>query len=80
MKEHGGFTGVELANIAAMQMKLKEYEAIGALEECRAAIEKQKPKKPIEQHILGLSGRGGKCPSCKHYLDRDVYAMYCNCG
>lgn len=33
MKEHGGFTGVELANIAAMQMKLKEYEAIGTLEE-----------------------------------------------
>lgn len=33
MKEHGGFTGVELANIAAMQMKLKEYEAIGTSEE-----------------------------------------------
>lgn len=33
MKEHGGFTGVELANIVAMQMKLKEYEAIGTLEE-----------------------------------------------
>lgn len=26
MKEHGGFTGVELANIAAMQMKLKECQ------------------------------------------------------
>lgn len=33
MKEHGGFTGVELVNIAAMQMKLKEYEAIGTSEE-----------------------------------------------
>lgn len=41
MKEHGGFTGVELANIAAMQMKLKEYEAIGTPEECRAAVEKE---------------------------------------
>ena len=40
MKEHGGFTGVELANIAAMQMKLKEYEAIGTPEECREAVEK----------------------------------------
>ena len=36
MKEHGGFTGVELANIAAMQMKLKEYEAIGTPEEFQA--------------------------------------------
>lgn len=34
MKEHGGFTGVELAQIAARQMKLKEYEAIGTPEEC----------------------------------------------
>ena len=41
MKEHGGFTGVELAQIAAGQMKLKEYQAIGTVEECRAAIEKQ---------------------------------------
>lgn len=31
------FTGVELAQIAAMQMELKEYEKIGTLEECRAA-------------------------------------------
>lgn len=41
MKEHGGFTGVELAQIAAGQMKLKEYRAIGTPEECRAAVEKQ---------------------------------------
>ena len=26
--------------------KLQEYEAIGTVEECRAAVEKQKPKKP----------------------------------
>lgn len=41
MKEHGGFTGVELAQIAIGQMKLKEYQAIGTPEECRAAMEKQ---------------------------------------
>ncbi len=41
MKEHGGFTGVELAQIAAGQMKLKEYQTIGTPEECRAAMEKQ---------------------------------------
>ena len=34
MKERGGFTGVELAQIAAGQMKLKEYEAVGTPEEC----------------------------------------------
>ena len=33
MKENGAFSGVELAQIAAMQMKLKEYQAIGTVEE-----------------------------------------------
>ena len=59
MKEHGGFTGVELANIAAMQMKLKEYEAIGTPEECRKAREKQMPKKVVKN-----GKRSYKCPCC----------------
>lgn len=40
LKENGAFTGVELAQLAAMQMKLKEYQTIGTVEECRAAVEK----------------------------------------
>lgn len=50
MKEHGGFTGVELANIAAMQIKLKNYEAIGTLEERWAAMAKQNVNKELESH------------------------------
>ncbi len=76
MKEHGGFTGVELANIAAMQMKLKEYEAIGAPEECRTAREKQIPKKPdfTEDKTFAL------CPCCnsKGLLNKQKYCD--NCG
>ena len=65
MKEHGGFTGVELANIAAMQMKLKEYEAIGTPEECRTAREKQMPMKPdfTKDKEFAL------CP-CNRYLSK----------
>lgn len=33
MKEHGAFTGTELAQLAAMQMRLREYERIGTPEE-----------------------------------------------
>lgn len=33
MKEHGAFTGTELAQLAAMQ-RLREYERIGTPEEC----------------------------------------------
>ena len=45
------FTGIELAQIAAMQMRLKEYERIGTPEECRAAMEKQNStNKELESH------------------------------
>lgn len=33
MKENGAFTGVELAQILAMQMELKKYQSIGTVEE-----------------------------------------------
>ena len=71
MKEHGGFTGVELANIAAMQMKLKEYEAIGTPEECRAAMEKQTaiPREIIEGKYF--------CQKCHNLMP---YPGYCRCG
>lgn len=71
MKEHGGFTGVELANIAAMQIKLKEYEAIGTQEECRAAIEKQTAisREIIEGNYV--------CPKCHNLMP---YPGYCGCG
>lgn len=41
LKENGAFTGMELAQLAAMQMRLRKYMQIGTVEECRAAIEKQ---------------------------------------
>lgn len=66
--------------ILTMIEELEQYRAIGTPEECREAIEKQKSKKPTEQYRLGTSGRGGKCPSCKHHLDRSVDVMYCDCG
>ena len=46
MKENGSFSGVELAQIATMQTRLKDYEAIGTIEEFKALKEKNEPKKP----------------------------------
>lgn len=63
MKEHGGFTGVELAQIAAGRMKLKEYQTIGTPEECRAAREKQIPKRPKEYEDKYYG-----CPTCRNVL------------
>lgn len=42
MKENGAFTGVELAQLAAMQMRLKEYSAIGTIEEFKDLKENQR--------------------------------------
>ena len=42
MKDNGCFTGMELAQIAAGQMLLKEYQAIGTVEECKEAVKKLK--------------------------------------
>lgn len=39
IKENGAFTGMELAQLAAMQMRLKKYEKIGTPEECQTAME-----------------------------------------
>lgn len=44
------------------------------------ALEKQIPKKPVEQiKLLGLD-KGGKCPFCQKYINNDKYWMYCECG
>ena len=78
MKEHGGFTGVELANIAAMQMKLKEYRAIGTPEECQAAMEKQTAKKVISfEYHNGTINYG--CPVCKWKIISKINGEWC-CG
>lgn len=77
MKEHGGFTGVELANIAAMQMKLKEYETIGTPEECWEAVEKQTDEKPTA--VLGIfGGTEYECKNCgSDVCYGDEYCRWC---
>lgn len=87
MMDNGAFTGTELAQIAAMQMKLKEYQQLGTVEELRDAREKQIPKKPIwEKGVCYAMTKDGKerremipkCPSC---LSRElIYGYPCKCG
>ena len=44
------------------------------------ALEKQLPKKHIEQiRLLGLD-KGGKCPLCHKYINNNRYWAYCDCG
>lgn len=79
----GILPGSDIGNtiIKALE-ELKQYRAIGTLEECRAAMEKQTAKKvkSISQvkdrdSYVGLIGR---CPCCGDILEEGT--VYCDCG
>lgn len=66
--------------------ELEQYRAIGTVEECRAAVEKQKAKKPDFEGDGYADGNlvydTWICPCCgKHYeVDCDDYDFCPNCG
>lgn len=77
----------EKANtILVMVEELKQYRAIGTLEECRAAVEKQTAKKPDYEGDGYSDGHlvydTWICPCCgKHYeVDYDDYDFCPDCG
>ena len=76
MKDNGAFSGVELAQIAAMQMKLKDYQSIGTIEEFKALKEKNEPKKPLCVSMAKDKdknvGNIGRCPCCNDIVSEDM--------
>ena len=61
--------------------EIQQYRAIGTVEECREAVEKQKPKRPIKD-----KWKHDCCPSCGWFVSEetgwgDRYNPHCeNCG
>lgn len=64
----------EHEQLAEWLEELKQYRAIGTIEECRAAVEKQKAKK-IVRVKLGQSEWGSeyRCPVCESDLIKTVF-------
>lgn len=70
--------------------EIQQYRAIGTVEECRAAVEKQRAKKPImktDDGIESISGLSPYCPFCGCELtdripfdNKDFYFHCLNCG
>lgn len=64
--------------------EVQQYREIGTVEECREAREKQKPKIPIFEHMLGEWTGKFRCPICKKVVThdcRDTKNTFCeNCG
>lgn len=57
--------------------ELRQYRAIGTPEECRAAMEKQKPKKPVMDGYCCFESY--ECPTCHHDISNEQ--KYCDkCG
>ena len=68
--------------------EVQQYRAIGTPEECRAAVGKQKTKKPImKQYFEDLEDEYLCCPTCGEILtdripaDNKTFYFHCmNCG
>ena len=57
--------------------EIQQYRAIGTPEECRAAVEKQKPKKPVMDGYCCFESY--ECPTCHHDISNEQ--KYCDkCG
>mgnify|MGYP003469540549 CR=1 FL=1 len=61
--------------------ELEQYRAIGTPDECRAAVEKQKAKKPVEMKPTDKLLNGYfVCPICGGLVGMDEYSnKYCGC-
>ena len=76
-----GEDGIDLEFIKNL-IELKHYRDIGTLEECREAMEKQKPKKPNrsgmdEQDYYVCPNCGADIGSIDDYFPRDRYCHEC---
>lgn len=64
--------------MTAMQAltEIQQYRAIGTVDECRKAREKQRGKKPVYRSIFTDGTRLLGCPVCFSRIDGGVF--YCN--
>ena len=55
--------------------EIQQYRQIGTVEECRQAMEKQKPKKPEFLHMLNDTKYTARC-KCGHRFTADIDYRY----
>lgn len=82
-----GIVCKEIARTAISALKeVQQYRAIGTVEECRKAVERQKPKMPDYEGDGYADGEmvydTWICPNCgkKYEVDYDDYKHCPNCG
>lgn len=55
--------------IEELEAEIQQYREIGTVEECRAAVEKQKPKKPVMDGYCCFESY--ECPTCHHDISNE---------
>lgn len=76
--------GFEKEANTAMDMAIKaleeiqQYRAIGTVEECREAVERQKMKKPVKRSFIIPHEGIDVCPNCKEPISKKEH--HCKCG
>ena len=66
--------------------EVQQYREIGTVEECREAVDKQKPKELVYESDSVFSNgfshyRMGRCPMCDRYYNSNDEVNYCSkCG
>ena len=83
--DHAGDVNEALEIAKQALEEIQQYRAIGTVEECRAAVEKQKPKKIEYEGSSTQDGfthyRMGKCPDCDRWYRNTDDIIYCSgCG
>lgn len=80
------FSAEDMAKLVNDMKSLYEYQQISTLEECRAAVEKQKAKKPIHIDYEKYMGtvinaqflRGAYwCPNCRRVVKSGTHCDHC---
>ena len=77
----------ESLDMAIIALKeVQQYREIGTVEECREAVEKQRPKEIVCENDSVFSNgfshyRIGRCPMCDRYYNSNDEVNYCSkCG
>ena len=81
MNDKEYFPGLDEVTIQFLE-ELKQYRAIGTVEECRAAVERMQPKEPLNVDTEGIRYTDSyRCPNCEGNFTGTGIAKHCyHCG
>ncbi|OUO78173.1 hypothetical protein B5F53_11540 [Blautia sp. An249] len=79
LKEIRAIYITQALNMSIKALKeIQQYRKIGTVKECRAAMKKQNPKKPVKRSFIIPYEGIDVCPNCKEPINKKEH--HCKCG